>query len=151
MPARQIGLLVSSQSDECQVLAVDPALVGRVWLDVAPMLAPAFNRGIGDLTLDAVKTALVSGAMLLWVAWSEGRIIAAVATELVRTPRHKLCVIACCGGEAISRWLHFIGLIEAYAKAEQCDVVRVMGRRGWERMLPGYAQPWIVLDKNLRD
>lgn len=87
--------------------------------------------------------------MLLWVAWADGRVIAAVTTELVCVPRGKLCVITCGGGEAMRRWLKFLRQIERYAKAEGCNSLRVMGRKGWEKMLPGYVQPFIVLDKAL--
>jgi hypothetical protein len=45
--------------------------------------------------------------------------------------------------------LPLIAGIEDYAKAEGCRCVRIIGRRGWARVLPGYEQTFAIIDKRL--
>jgi len=91
----------------------------------------------------------LSGAALLWLASEGARLVAAATTVISRTPRHKLCIVSCAGGEHSKLWDRFMPMVESYARAEGCDLVRAMGRKGWARVLQGYAQPWIVLDKRI--
>jgi hypothetical protein len=49
----------------------------------------------------------------------------------------------------MSRWLDLLKPIEAFAKLEGCDAMRIIGREGWARVLPGYARTRAVIDKPL--
>ena len=35
-------------------------------------------------------------------------------------------------------WLHLLDGIEAFARAEGCDAMRIIGRKGWARVLKDY-------------
>jgi hypothetical protein len=39
--------------------------------------------------------------------------------------------------------------LERYAKSENCQTMRIFGRRGWERLLPDYAPARVLLQKEL--
>lgn len=140
----------SQSDDECHFLAIDPAHVRNIWPFAKDHIARAFDEEIGDCTFAGTEIDVLTGQALLWVAWMHGAIVAAFTTALVKTPKHKVCLITACGGSQIDSWLHFLSQIEAYASAERCDIVRVMGRRGWKRKLVDYHEPWIVLDKSLK-
>jgi hypothetical protein len=46
-------------------------------------------------------------------------------------------------------WLPLLEGIESYARASGCAAVRIMGRRGWARVLDGYRTKRIILEKDL--
>jgi hypothetical protein len=62
----------------------------------------------------------------------------------------KVCVIVACGGSDMPRWLHLIEKIEDFARAEGCAATRIIGRKGWARVLAQYRTTRIVLEKELR-
>jgi hypothetical protein len=63
--------------------------------------------------------------------------------------RRKVCVIIACGGIDMPRWLPLIEGIEKYARAEGCAAVRIVGRKGWARVLPDYRVHRVVLERKL--
>ena len=132
-------------------LCVDPARIDEIWPHVAEFIAQAFWNGRGDDDAETVLADLKSGHSLLWIVWAqdETRILAAATTKLINVARGRICRITACGGRDLKRWKACIADIETYAKAEGCDHVRIEGRRGWQMILPDYAQPWIVLEKPL--
>jgi hypothetical protein len=133
---------------QCQLVCVDPARVHAVWPHVDALIRAAMVRAdIGKL--EPVRDAVLQGRALLWLAWDGTRIAAAAVTELAQTEKRKFCVIVACGGADMSRWLDLLKPIEAFAKLEGCDAMRIIGREGWARVLPGYARTRAVIDKPL--
>jgi hypothetical protein len=47
------------------------------------------------------------------------------------------------------RWIGLIEKIEEFARAEGCSATRIMGRKGWARVLTSYQTKRIVLEKDL--
>ena len=45
--------------------------------------------------------------------------------------------------------LHLVSLIEDFARAEGCALMRASGRAGWARLLRDYRQPYVVLEKEI--
>jgi hypothetical protein len=70
-------------------------------------------------------------------------------TEIVRYPRSTRCVLFLCAGDGLDRWLHHLGEIEAWARAQGCDAMEVAGRKGWARVLKGYELVNVMLRKEL--
>lgn len=102
----------------------------------------------GDLgRLDTVEADILAGRALLWLAWNGHDIEAACVTQLDWTECTKACVIVACGGAG--QWSRLITDIEKYAQAEGCDAVRIYGRRGWARVLPGYRVAKVVLERRI--
>jgi hypothetical protein len=105
----------------------------------------------GDLgTFAAVEADVRAGQALLWLVWNAPFIKAAAVTQLARSERSKVCMIVACGGEGMTLWLPLIEKIEAYARDEGCDAVRILGRKGWMRVLKDYRAPRVVLEKRLQ-
>ena len=104
------------------------------------------------------------------------RVQAAAVTELHRTEWRKVCVIVACGAPSgrsrgsgrlrpssraapsraaasptvdMRRWIGLIEKIEEFARAEGCSATRIMGRKGWARVLASYRTKRIVLEKEL--
>ena len=96
-----------------------------------------------------IEADILAGRSLLWVAWNGRAIESAAATILINSEAGKVCIITVCGGSDMKRWLPLIGQIESYARREGCARVRIYGRKGWLRVLDGYEQEHIIMDKEL--
>jgi hypothetical protein len=103
-----------------------------------------------DTTIEATEKDVMTGMQLLWVAFEGSDIVAAATISLYTTPAGKLCAITLAFGVNTGLWDEFIPMVECYARAEGCTNLRIAGRRGWKRVLKGFSEPWIVLDKELR-
>jgi hypothetical protein len=47
------------------------------------------------------------------------------------------------------RWIGLLERIEEFARAEGCEATRIIGRKGWARVLTSYQMKRIVLEKDL--
>ena len=130
------------------LICVDPHCVRTLWPHVASLLKAACRR-TGLNAFEDIEADVLSGRSLLWLAWSGCAVEAAAATVLINSEIGKVCIITVCGGSGRRRWLPLLDQIEAYAKREGCARVRIYGRRGWLRVLDGYAQKHVIMDKEL--
>jgi hypothetical protein len=138
-----------------RIICVDPALVHSVWPLVADRIGAAMARG-GIGAYAPVEESVLAGRALVWLATDGMGIAAAAVTQLERTDRGLICVIVACGGTNMRRWLHLIDGIEEFARAEGCAATRIIGRKGWARVLSrgGFqTRPYrvrrIILEKEL--
>jgi len=132
-----------------EAVCVDPKRVHEVWPTVAPLIKKAMARG--DLgTFDCVEADVLSARALLWVAWADPFILGAAVTQIIGSEQGKVCLIVACGGKRVDLWLNLIEKIEEYAKAESCRCTRIMGRKGWARLLSDYQIARVVIEKDLR-
>lgn len=132
-----------------ELICVDPSRVHELWPHVAPLLRRATAR-TGLSAFSEIERTILTGDALLWIAWDGSAIEAAASTSLQQTDAGKVCVITTCAGANMARWLPLIRRIEAYARDEGCECVRIFGRKGWARVLEGYRQTHAVIDKHLR-
>lgn len=135
---------------KCQLICVPPGVVDQVWPRIFGLIKFAMKKGeVGSF--ESIEDAVLSGRVLVWVAWDgeSPDIEAAAITELQRTEWRKVCCILACAGAHMDRWIHLLGTIEKYAKDEGCSAVRVIGRNGWEKLLPSYRRKRVLLEKIL--
>jgi hypothetical protein len=141
----------------CHLVCVPPDKVALVWPSVRSLILAAMQRG--DLSsFGPLEDSVLRGDALLWLALSceEGagvRIDAAAVIELHRTEWRKVCVVVACGAPSqVSdrrRWIRLLEGIEEFARAEGCSATRIIGRKGWARVLRSYQTKRIVLEKDL--
>jgi hypothetical protein len=135
-----------------ELVCVDPKRVHEIWPTLAPLLRQATAR-TGLSAFADIEREILAGDALLWIAVSgEGGAVAidaAASTRLQHTDTGKVCVITACAGRGMSRWLPLISGIENYARDEGCSCVRIFGRKGWLRVLEGYRESYVVMDKEL--
>jgi len=148
---------------ECHLVCIPPEKAARVWPLARDLIFAAMKRG--DLSsFGPVEDRVLRGDALLWLALTcegGGRlgIDAAAVTELHRTEWRKVCVVVACGATsgrfAASpasdgrRWIGLLEGIEGFARAEGCSATRIIGRKGWARVLTSYQTKRIVLEKEL--
>ena len=131
-----------------ELVCVDPKRVDEVWPHVRRLLKAACRRTEVNAFAD-IEADILSGRSLLWLAWNGRAIEAAAATILINSDVGRVCIITVCGGREMKRWLPLLAEIEAYAKREGCTRVRIFGRKGWLRVLDGYEQKHLIMDKDL--
>lgn len=137
------------QPSAAVLVCVNPRHVHDIWPHVAPLLRKATKR-TGLSAFAEIERDILRGNALLWIAWNGTAIEAAASTSLQQTDAGKVCVITACAGAEMARWLPLIRGIEAHAEQEGCTCVRIFGRKGWLRVLDGYRQTCVVMDKPLR-
>jgi hypothetical protein len=137
-----------SNKPQPALICIDPAHIHTVWPHARPLIHAAMHRAaISDFT--EVESAILAGENLLWLALDGPTIHAAAVTALHRVNNHKLCTIVACGGRDRARWLALKSVLEDFARAEGCRAIRILGRRGWARLLPDYTTTRILMEKEL--
>jgi hypothetical protein len=131
-----------------ELVCIDPKQTGEIWPHVRSLLQEACRRTELNSFAD-IESDILAGRSLLWVAWNGSVIESAAATVLINSESGKVCIITVCGGSGMERWLHLAGQIEDYARREGCAWVRIYGRKGWLRVLNGYEQKHVIMDKEL--
>jgi hypothetical protein len=139
--------------DNYLLLCVPPDQVEKFWPHVEILISRAFLVGGGDDTPNSTRQRLNDGKAQLWIVLDDrkagGELTAAATTELILTPKEKICVITSCAGKDLRRWDRFIADLEKFARDEGCAKLRIYGRRGWRKILSGYREPWITLEKSI--
>lgn len=131
-----------------KLLCVDPVLVPKFWPHVENDISEAMRRG-GLGSLGSVRDAVFTSRALLWLAVQDSDIRACAVTQLIETEWRRICEIAACGGKDMQQWLPLIAGLEKYARDEGCEAVRIMGRKGWQRMLKHYRPTQVILERAL--
>jgi hypothetical protein len=166
---------MTGDQPECHLVCIPPDKVALVWPLARNLIFAAMKRG--DLSsFGPVEDSVLRGDALLWLAltYEDGdgvRIDAAAVTELHRTEWRKVCVVVACGAPLgrlgasgrsrpssravasratdMRRWIGLLERIEEFARAEGCEATRIIGRKGWARVLTSYQTKRIVLEKDL--
>jgi hypothetical protein len=131
----------SAAPPEFAVNQVPPEQVDLVWTRVEPVLSRAVRRGRGHFTTRDLRRAVVRGEQQLWMVTEEGRLIAALVSEVNLSPAKRGTLTVYCGAGRNARgWVgDAVATIGAYARGRGCAELRVVGRRGWERHLAPYG------------
>lgn len=132
-----------------EAVCLPPSSIPQVWPSLAPLIRNAYERGGAAHQFSDVTADVLSGAAFVWIAWS-GQIEGVAVTKLVTEGGERKCLIlACAGVQSSTRWLHLLGRLEQFARDEACTAIRLCGRKGWRRVLDGYREPYVVLEKGL--
>ncbi len=118
------------------------------WPFVDEQLAIAVRRGGVGTTIEEVRRDLEAGLAHLWLALIGGYIVGSAVTMLVAARGRKRCELVAFAGQ-LDRCRDMLPRLEAYARDEGCEAMRVMGRPGWRRALPGYMEPFVTMEKRL--
>ena len=124
-------------------------MAAHVWPMVTSLVARALEATRTPLA--EVAGNVMRGEALIWLALSNSHGIEAVAvTQLTEIAGERICMIVSATGVTPRvRWLGLLARLEQYATAEGCAAIRLRGRKGWQRLLPHYTAPYIVLERRL--
>jgi hypothetical protein len=111
-----------------------------------PRLARVLSRGGGGhgITERAVRALVRQGVAQRWEA-SDGSVI---VSQLRSEPSGDVCDLWLAEG-SLEPLLELHQEVCAWARDQGCRKMRIVGRPGWQRVLTGYEQTGVVLEKQL--
>lgn len=125
---------------------------------VLPFLLPAAQRS-GEMDATGLLLALGSGRLSLWLVRQreDGRIIAAVACrQAVQDSGRRVFIIQYAGAIGpkerritISEMRGVANELVAWGKRLGCSCVQIYARRGWAKVLPGFTEKSVLLERGL--
>lgn len=141
------GSLVASN-----VFGIQPHQLDATWPRVLPLIAEACKRGGDCHSPDDTLEALRAGRMQLWVAVSSEALDAVFVTRIVKHPGRTVAEVVIATGSGYQDWYaQFLETVEAWARANGADRVRLVARPGWQRVVKhfGYEPLHVELVKDL--
>ena len=75
-----------------------------------------------------------------------------VVTELIKRKLGKICHIYIMTGRQRNNWQYLVIDIEKFAKDEECQMMELIARPGWQKILNnyGYKTTHVVLEKKIK-
>jgi hypothetical protein len=145
----------SESSSSVEVFQYGARYISKAaWDKFLVLLGPAIDRSGGETDPDSLLDALQAQRAQLWVvADGEGTPLrgAVVTRVLAFDGGRKSLVVQLAGAVGLSfdDMRTVMAELERYAIAMECRSIRIYGRKGWAKVLPGYGQPFTVLEKEL--
>jgi len=126
---------------------------GIVEKDIKSALAYSSQLTDSDFVFDTLK----EGKFQLWVLWDKkqskavDKYFGVVVTEIIKRKFGKVCHIYIMTGKQRTKWQHLITKVEDFAKQEDCKMMELIARPGWQRVLDdyGYKRTHVVLEKQI--
>jgi hypothetical protein len=130
----------------------------QVWHHCESMIADALARSNGYALAKHFKEWIKENKMHLWFLWDtendvQDRMFGVVVTEIIQRPLHKSLNIKIMTGKHRDKWQHLVKKIEDFAWANDCDLMELVARPGWEKVLRkfGYSKSHVLLEKHKKE
>ena len=128
--------------------------VNEIWKIVQNDIANALNRSNGYALADHIKKWILDNKMQLWILWDKesdkhSKYYGVVVTEIIQRPLQRCLNIKIMTGKHREQWTHLIKHIEHFAWQQKCDLLELVARPGWKKILKhfGYNVSHVVLEK----
>ena len=137
-----------------ELINVPTKSVNEVWGLVKTDIANALNRSNGYALADHIKKWIIEEKMQLWILWDkeaakESKYYGLVVTEIIQKPLQRALNIKIMTGSHREKWQHLIKQIEEFAWKNKCDLVELIARPGWKKVMKpfGFIESHVVLEK----
>ena len=116
---------------------------------VQGLLESVVERSNGRYSVPGMLQRFATKDWILWIVW-DGSVRAVLATELYHDISGMLCcTIRFATGKGAAGWTHLLSEIEDWARANGCQRLDMLARKGWAKHLPEYTMSHIMLEKDL--
>ena len=127
---------------------------GLVEKDIKSALAYSGQLTDSDFVYETAK----EGKFQIWVLWDKNqkktvdKYFGVVVTEIIKRKFGKVCHIYIMTGRQRTKWQHLITKVEDFAKEEDCKMMELIARPGWQRVLNAfdYKRTHVVLEKKIK-
>lgn len=137
------------------IIQLEPSDVLAAPAVCAQHIQSALDQGHAEEDLSVLAEQVFKGLKQMWVCLPDdaedlNNVSTTLLTELIQYPGRKICEISYLGGDYLAD-LDQLETIEDWAKNNDCDSMRVVGRDGWQRVLKpkGYQKWYTVIGKDL--
>lgn len=125
--------------------------VEQVWSFAVKDVADALARSNGYARAEHIKKEILDNKMQLWILWdSETKEYYGVCvTEIIQRPLQRCLNIKIMTGRHRDKWQHLIKHVEEFAWENNCDLLELVARPGWKKVLKqyGYKESHVLLEK----
>ena len=149
-----VGILapgISSDEEPQTLHLMQPPGVDISWDRIAALLLTGREYWEKYTSLEDIKERIKKGQYQLWLAEDLGGPYLAMLSTIDIYPKQKVLRIFWMGGQRLESALPLLDFIELWAHRSGCEMVEVMGRWGWMRVLDkfGYMPKSILLVKDI--
>ena len=133
------------------ILPIQPDEICHYREIALPFIKKALEQTDHELTVQEILSDIADHKRQLWLIKADGEFIAGVVTQIYSYPSLKIGEITLASGEDYEAWNHYTDLIEPWFKEKGCEIVQVVGRRGWVRHLKdkGFTERYTIMRKGL--
>lgn len=140
---------IESAAEEIRIDLVPIHQLEHAWPLVREAISGIVERSRGAWTMHGIASALWQDIMQLWIVWDGGvKAVVGTSIEVEQSGRKTGSVVFCSGADP-GRWVHLLGVIEDWARAEGCTRMKNVARKGWAKYLPEYKPTHVVLERDL--
>jgi len=120
-----------------ELFFLHPTHIPQLWDEIEPFITECLEKATdGEWHQDDIYKDLLEQRMLGWVVMDDKETIkCVVVTQIIQYPRKRTCQIFLCCGKDAKLWYDHIDSIKKYAKQQECQVLEIIGRPGWEKVL----------------
>ncbi len=126
-----------------------------VWKQCKGMIADAMASSNNYANASHFKQWISENKMQLWFLWDkeaniDQRLYGIVVTEIIQRPLQRCLNIKIMTGKHREKWQHLIKHIENFAWQNNCDLLELVARPGWKRVLKpfGFKESHVLLEKH---
>ena len=136
-----------------QLVNIPPESVSKAWGIVKADIANALARSNGYALADHILKWINEKKMQLWILWDpeaeNNKYYGVVVTEIIQRPLQRCLNIKIMIGRHREKWQHLIKHIEDFAWQQDCDLLELVARPGWKKILKpfGYRESHVLLEK----
>lgn len=132
------------------IFGITPASLTVYW----PQIKPHIERFCDETRLVSVgeiMTDVMDRTKQLWGVQAGEKTVGFLLTEISdRQKGRTMCVWGAAGtAEDVEHLAPIYTTLETWAREIGCTVVEVRGRKGWSRVLPGFKETGVLLEKVL--
>lgn len=146
----------STRSSSVDLVYIDPSgLSPDGWVKLAAYLAPALERQ-AEQTAETICQEIAKGEAQAWAVIDSGTeaLVGALVSHIGQFPSGLKCltVTLCATQDTDIAWESMRGVIatmEEFGREYGCDVIRIYGRRGWERVFRDFDLEHVCIQKTI--
>lgn len=126
---------------------ITSGLLPHIWPLIVTRIAKACKTTRGRYDETDVYRFVESKDWQLWIALDGNDIAAICCTEIINYPRKKYLRICIGTGKNRKQWQDLRYDLESFARANQCDGMESIARKGWLKIFTDYTQSHVFIEK----
>ena len=123
--------------------------LSAIWQHVHRHLAECVKLSMGEFTNEMLWDRLTEGKFQLWLATDGTTVEGITITEVPAAPSPYVTIVFCYGQNGMEWVKDMEREIGEWAKSLGKSKLRIVGRKGWLRVLDGYEETHRVMERSL--
>ncbi len=132
------------------IFTAQPETLDQLWPHALPHLK-RFSEETLLINPDQIYESVKNLERQMWMFERDGNVVLVVITEIWNAVAGPICTIKIASGTTGPEALRdMCDEIEKWARGNGCVGIEICGRKGWSRVLEGFRQTGVILEKDLR-